>query len=197
MTRPTFDSRTHMSPGIDAAHGAQSGIFARAAIRRVLTRPDSTLAQPSLEVDPRDRATVTLADVLVAMMYASPGCFGLTAPQVGETARVLCVDVTGHSEARSCAGLVVLANPRIIQRAGNVAMLESCMSVPHLTGTVARAAAVTVEGVLPGTSRVVRVAADGIEARCLLHAIDHLDGYLFTDRMLEASADLGSHKWYT
>jgi peptide deformylase len=197
MARPTLDSRchSHPTPALDAPRAAQttqSGTFARAPIRRVLTCPDPRLSQPSLEVDPRDPAIVTLARALVATMSASRACVGLAAPQIGEMLRVLCVDVTSHAEARSCAGLIVLANPRIIQRAGNVVMVEDCMSVPHVTGPVARAESVTVEGILPGTTRLARVTADGIEARCLLHEIDHLDGYVFVERMLEASTHLGS-----
>jgi peptide deformylase len=34
----------------------------------------------------------------------------------------------------------------------------------------------------------VRVDADAFEARCLLHEIDHLDGILFLDRVVSASA---------
>ena len=90
----------------------------------------------------------------------------------------------------------MLANPRIVERSGNVVLFEQCTSVPHLTGPVARAASVIVEGFVPGTSQLVRVTADGIEARCLLHELDHLDGYIFADRMLDASTKLGSGPWY-
>ena len=196
MNRPMLDARPHLSPDMEALRPAPSGTFRRAPTRRVLTRPDPRLAQPSREVDPRDPAVVALAKVLVATMSASPGCLGLAAPQLGEMLRVVCVDVTDHAEARSCAGLVVLANPRVVARAGNVVMVEDCASVPHLTGPVARAAAVTVEGVVPGTTQLVRVKADGIEARRLLHEIDHLDGHVFADWMLEASGNLGSRTWY-
>ena len=70
------------------------------------------------------------------------------------------------------------------------------MSVPHLTGNVARAAEVTVEGVEPGTGRLVRVSADAIEARCLQHEIDHLDGYVFVDRVFNPATDLFARKTY-
>lgn len=196
MTRPKLDSRSQISHAAAVPRVPRSGTFARAPIRRVLTRPDPRLSQPSLEVDPRDPALITLARILVATMSAAPSCVGLTAPQIGEMVRVFCIDVTGHPEARSCAGLVVLANPRIVQRAGNVVMDEDCSSVPHLTGRIARAAEVTVEGFVPGTARLLRVTADALEARCLLHEIDHLDGHLFVDRTLDTSADLGSRKWY-
>ena len=203
MARPTRDSRclSHTSPANDTPREAprqtRSGTYARTPIPQVLRRPDPRLSQTSLAVDdPRDPAIVSLARLLVATMGASRGCIGLAAPQLGEMVRVLCVDVTGHPGARSCAGLVVLANPRIVERGGNVVMIEDCTSVPHLTGPVARAETVTVEGILPGTTRLVRVTADGIEARRLLHEIDHLDGYVFVDRMLEASAGPGSRQWY-
>lgn len=174
----------------------ESGQYRRAPIRRVLARPAPVLSQRSAEVDPRAAETVALAEELVATMRASPACVGLAAPQIGEGVRVFSMDITGHKKARSCAGLVVMANPRIVEVRGNVVMREGCMSVPHLTGNVARAAEVTVEGDEPGSGKVVRVSADAMEARCLLHEIDHLDGYVFVERVLDASADLFSRKWY-
>lgn len=174
----------------------ESGTYPRMLVRPVIERPDERLSRRSVEVDPCDPNVVRLAHFLVATMTASPACVGLAAPQIGDCLRVFCMDVTGHRKARSCAGLVVMANPRIVHRSGNVVMREGCMSVPHLTGDVARAAEVAVEGELPGSGLTVRVEADGIEARCLLHEIDHLDGYVFVERVLDASKDIFSRKWY-
>jgi peptide deformylase len=57
--------------------------------------------------------------------------------------------------------------------------------VPDLTGNVARPTAVAVRGTTPeGTTRLVE--ADAIEARALLHELDHLDGRLFLDRLVSA-----------
>jgi peptide deformylase len=173
-----------------------SGTYLRVPIRRVLTTPHETLAARAAVVDPLNPAVVELARALVATMRVSPACVGLAATQVGEPVRVFCMDVTGHKKARSCAGLVVLANPRVVARSREVVMREGCMSVPHATGNVARAAEVVVEGVEPGTGRVVRVAADGIEARCLQHEIDHLDGFLFLDRVRDPKRDLFERKTY-
>jgi len=56
------------------------------------------------------------------------------------------------------------------------------MSVPDLTGDVARASAVVMRGLtLDGAERVIE--ADAFEARALLHELDHLDGLLFLDRV--------------
>jgi peptide deformylase len=179
----------------NAHAGPTSGTY-RIAIRRVLTRPDVRLSVPAAEVDPGHPDTVALADVLVATMRASPACVGIAATQVGEMVRVFTMDVTGHRHARSCAGLVVLCNPTILWRSEDVVLREGCMSVPHQTGNVARAAEVTVRGFEPGTGRILRVDADAIEARCLQHEVDHLDGYVFVDRVANPTTDLFARKTY-
>jgi peptide deformylase len=183
-------------PRAEAPTPTQSGTRLRVPVRSVVTCPDPRLAIPCLDVDPFAPEVVDLAEALVATMRESPACIGLAAPQIGAGARIFCMDVTGHKKARTCAGLVVMANPIVVERAGNVVMREGCMSVPHLTGDVARAAEVIVEGLEVGTGRTLRVVADAMEARCLLHEIDHLDGLVFVERVIDASADLYSRKWY-
>lgn len=174
----------------------QSGTHLRSPIRRVLHRPHHVLSTPAVEVDPYAPSVALLASMLVATMRTSPSCVGLAAPQIGEGVRLFCMDITGHKKARSCAGLVVMANPRVIRYGGNEIMREGCMSVPELTGDVARAAEVIVEGVEPGTGRLVRVDADAMEARCLLHELDHLDGLTFVDRVIDAETDLFQRRRY-
>jgi peptide deformylase len=162
----------------------------------VLEHPHPLLARPSVEIDPKAPAVVALANLLVVTMRSSPACMGLAAPQIGENVRLFAMNVTNHVKARSCAGLVVLANPRILSRSGNVVMREGCMSVPHLTGDVARAEEIIVSGVVPGSGRNVVITADGIEARYIQHEIDHLDGALFIDRVLDPVADLFAQATY-
>jgi peptide deformylase len=163
----------------------------------VLARPEPLLAQRSREIDPRAPGVLALAEELVATMQASPACTGLAAPQVGESVRMFCIDVTGHRKAKSCAGLVLMVNPRIVEQSEDIVMMrEGCLSVPDLTGDVERPARVVVEGFEPGSTKVVRVIADGIEARCLLHEIDHLDGFLFVDRVADPSKHLFARKTY-
>lgn len=173
-----------------------SGTFRSAWSLRVVTQPDPILTERALEVDPFDPAIVAFSRALTATMRASPACVGLAATQVGERLHVFCMDVTGHRKARSCAGLVVLTNARIISRSEEIMMREGCMSVPHLTGNVMRAAEVTVEGYEPGTGHLVRVSADGMEARCLQHELDHLDGFVFVNRVRDPKKDLFARKSY-
>src|SRR5205814_1719987 len=108
----------------------RSGTYARVPVRRVIEKPHAVLARRAIEVDPCAPEIVELAKALVVTMCASPACVGLAAPQVGESVRVFCMDVSGHKKAASCAGLVVMANPVVVARSGNVVMREGCMSVP-------------------------------------------------------------------
>src|SRR5438094_7324449 len=117
-----------------------------AAVLPVVATPDPVLARPANEVDPADPAVVQLAEDLVETMRVSPGCVGLAATQVGVPSRVFVLDVTGHKKARSCSGLVVLVNPRLVAAADFVSGREGCMSVPDFTGDVHRAQRITVRG---------------------------------------------------
>jgi peptide deformylase len=180
----------------NVANVAPSGTYRRVPFRRVLTRPDPLLARRAREIDPRAPGVLELAESLVTTMRASPACVGLAATQIGEAVRIFCLDVTGHRKTRSCAGLVIMVNPRIVESRGTIVMREGCMSVPDLTGDVARAAEVVVEGFEPGTSRIIRVSANAMEARCFQHEIDHLDGLVFVDRVADRGKALFVRKTY-
>jgi peptide deformylase len=166
-----------------------SGVRRRATCSTLLEHPHPILSRPSYDVDVRDPKIVEIAAMLIGAMRVER-CLGLTAPQLGHSLRLFCVDVTGRPEARSCAGLLVLANPEILCLSGAVSAREDCVSVSDLSGDVVRASEVVLCGYVPGSGRRVIVHADRLEARCLLHAMDHLDGILFIDRVRDLLADL-------
>lgn len=151
-------------------------------VRAVVQLPEAVLKQVAAPVDAIDDAARALAVDLIDTMRASPACVGLAAPQIGVSVRAFALDVTGHRKAQSCHGELVLFNPEILLAHGPVTAREGCMSVPDLTGDVARATRLVVRGLTPGgTDRVLQV--DAFEARAVLHEIDHLDGLLFLDRV--------------
>ncbi|RZU72068.1 peptide deformylase [Micromonospora kangleipakensis] len=157
-------------------------------VRPVVSAPDPVLSRPGPAVDPTSDEVVRLAADLVATMRVSPGCVGLAAPQVGVSAQMFAVDVTGHPKAVTLHGTFVLCNARVVEASRWKAGREGCMSVPDLTGDVKRASRLVVEGVLPGTGRPLRLVTDGFEARALQHEIDHCAGLLFLDRVAGAHA---------
>jgi peptide deformylase len=162
------------------------GVIGR--VRPVFRAPHPALSARALPVDPTAPQTVRLAADLVQTMRISPGCVGLAAVQVGISADLFVVDVSGHPKARTEHGTFALANARIVEAARNEKGREGCLSVPDLTGDVKRATRLTVAGLLPGTGEEVAIETDAFEARALQHEIDHCAGLLFLDRVAGAHA---------
>ena len=150
--------------------------------------PAPVLSTAAGSADPLDPAVVALADAMVAMMAETPGCVGIAAPQVGHPLRLFVLDVTGARKVRSCAGVVALCDPELVSAEGREVRREGCLSVPDLTGDVARATSVVVRGRVPGTGEERVVEADAFEARAFQHELDHLQGLLFLDRVEGAHA---------
>lgn len=165
-------------------------------IREVVRYPDPRLKVvcDPLPDGPLEGDARQLAQDLLDTMSSFPGCVGIAAPQLGELVRMVAIDVTGHQRAKSCHGRLVLVNPEVVQKAGNVAMREGCLSIPDFTGNVRRPERVTIEarGV---EGEPLRLECDAFEARVVLHEIDHLDGLLFLDRVRKAS-DVFPRKHY-
>lgn len=158
------------------------------AILPVVVAPAGVLSTAAATVDPLDPEVVRLGADLVATMRVSPGCVGLAAPQVGVSVQLFVVDVTGHPKTRTCHGLVVMCNARIVGASQWRVEREGCMSVPDLTGDVRRAGKVLVAGEIPGTGEALELATDAFEARAFQHEIDHCAGLLFLDQVAGAHA---------
>ena len=138
--------------------------------------------RPARAVGELDDASRALACDLVDTMRASPACVGIAAPQIGVPLRAFVVDVSSHKKARTCHGELVLFDPEVLESADPVTEREGCMSVPDLTGDVARATRLVVAGIDVCGKRIV-VSTDAFEARAIQHEIDHLDGLVFLDRL--------------
>jgi peptide deformylase len=152
-------------------------------IRPVRLFPDPVLARRCEPVGEIDDEAIALAQDLLDTMRGASHSVGVAAPQIGVAKRAFCFDVTGHPKAGSCHGEVVLFDAEIIERGEAEIGREGCMSVPDLTGDVARATTLVVRGVgLDGEVRTLEV--DGFEARAVQHELDHVDGHLFLDRVV-------------
>ena len=154
----------------------------------VVTAPADVLSTPCVDVDPTDPLVVQLAADLLATQRVSPGCVGLAANQVGVGWRVFSLDVSAHPKTLVSHGEYVLVNARIESSSRNERSREGCMSVPDFTGDVKRASRLVVVGLLPVTGEEVRLDTDAFEARALQHELDHLDGFVFLDRVAGAHA---------
>ena len=145
------------------------------ATRRILLEGDETLRKISRPVKEIDKRTKVLLDDMAETMYAAEGV-GLAAPQVGVLRRIVVIDVGD--------GLLELINPEIIESSGSAVNPEGCLSIPGRRCTVERPAKVKVRA-LNRKGKQIEVEGEGLLAMALCHELDHLDGILYIDKMIE------------
>lgn len=148
-------------------------------IRPIITAPDPRLKVKARPVEKVDDNIRRLMDDMLSTMYAAPG-IGLAAPQVGETVRVIVLDVAERDEDPQP---MRLANPEIVWASDEtVSCEEGCLSLPDHYAEVERPARVRVR-YLDYQNEVREIEADGTLATCLQHEMDHLEGTLFVDHI--------------
>lgn len=167
------------------------------AVLPILQFPDPRLKEKCAPVDGITPEISSFIDDLIDTMRNGPGCVGIAASQVGILRRILVVDVSSHRRGRQEQnhGLLVLVNPEILARGGRQMVREGCMSVPDYTANVQRAQWVLVDA-LDRNGKQVILEAVGFEAVAIQHEADHLDGYLFLDRVSSIKTDLFRRKRY-
>jgi len=163
------------------------------AVREVLVFPDARLKEVSAEVDIGDYELKQILEDLNDTLEASPGCTGIAAPQLDIRKRIVIIDATRARKPNENHGRLFLINPVIESSSGTATAREGCLSVPDLTGNVTRAESVTVNYIdSDGTANQINASA--FEARLIQHEIDHLDGYLFIDRVTCLKTDVFRRK---
>jgi len=158
-------------------------------IREVLEFPDPRLRDVAEAIDENEvvEKTHELARDMLETMYDRPG-IGLAAVQIGVSKRLIVTDVDrGEHRERNPR---ILLNPEIVRAEGKaVSRDEGCLSVPDYTADVERHARVTVKARTLDWQEVEFDAVE-LEAFCVQHEIDHLDGVLFIDRISRLKRDL-------
>jgi len=145
------------------------------AIRQLRYVGDPILRKTSKKVTEINERIKILLEDMVETMYEYEGV-GLAAPQVGVLRRVVVIDIG--------EGPIKLINPKIIEKEGEVIDAEGCLSIPNRVGTVKRPEKVKVEYLDENGEKKV-IEGTGLLAKALCHEIDHLDGVLFIDKMIE------------
>ena len=145
------------------------------AIRQILKEGDETLNKVSRRVEKIDERILTLLDDMKETMYKADGV-GLAAPQVGILKRIAVIDIGD--------GVMELINPEIICSTGEQTEVEGCLSLPGVSGYTKRPMNVTVTA-FDREGREITVTGTGLLARALCHEIDHLDGVLFRNHVVE------------
>ena len=149
------------------------------AIRKLVYIEDELLRKKSRPVDKFDEKLHKLLDDMAETMYHTNGV-GLAAPQVAVLRRVVVMDCGD--------GLIEMINPEVYEVEGEQDGPEGCLSVPGRCGTVERPTKVTVRA-QNRVGETFEITGEGQLAQAFCHELDHLDGIVYVDKMIEDVSD--------
>ncbi|MDO8452130.1 MAG: peptide deformylase [bacterium] len=178
-------------------------------IRRILLAKDPKLRHKSRPVGKLDKKTLSVIKDLqdtLKKQTAPPGV-GLAAPQLGVFLRIFLV-LDGKKS-------MVFVNPEIVEASKKTNdplkakdedfTMEGCLSLPNVYGPVVRSATITVRYQTPriASSEWLLVEEEkefkGFTAQVIQHELDHLEGILFVDRLLEQKRglfEIKNNEWH-
>ncbi|MBS3918068.1 MAG: peptide deformylase [Deltaproteobacteria bacterium] len=159
------------------------------AVLEILKYPHPLLKKRCEKVDRIDGEVKKLIRDMMETMYQANGV-GLAACQVGDSRRVIVLDVSPIDPEKECFAMV---NPEIISEEGEIEHEEGCLSVPDCLEKVKRKEKVLVRGFSPSGIEI-EISADGILAIAIQHEIDHLNGMLIIDRISRLKRELYRNK---
>jgi peptide deformylase len=158
-------------------------------VRRIVKYGDPVLGKRSEVVAEFDESLTALVGEMFDVMYAAGGV-GLAAPQIGVSKRIFVMDVTGGNDK---GRKFVVINPAIELAEGEEEGAEGCLSVPGFSFEIRRSGHVIVRGQdLDGSH--ISLDVTGLEARCVSHEVDHLDGRLLLAHVSPLKRDITVRK---
>ena len=145
------------------------------ALRKIRKKGDDILFKKSKEVKVFDKKLAELLDDMYDTMKDADGV-GLAAVQVGILKRCLVIDIG--------EGRIELVNPVITAKEGEQIGQEGCLSVPDVWGDVKRPKRVEVSA-YDRSGKPITQEGEDLLAVALCHEIDHLNGELFDDKIID------------
>lgn len=162
-------------------------------IKKILEAKNPILRATSVPIGKIDKKVTALVTDLIDTLSVQkePEGVGLAAPQIGKNLRIFAM-VLGK-------GIEVVINPKVLgvtkkkkthkAKRGGKSVLEGCLSIPQYYGPLVRNPEIKIEYMKP-TGELITRSFKGFDAQVVQHEIDHLDGILFIDRLLEEKMPL-------
>lgn len=153
-------------------------------IMPILIVPDPVLREKAQPVDRVNDDLRKTFERMHATMVDAEG-IGLAANQVGLLQRIAIVDMQ-----REGSETLLMSNPEIVWASEERAVeSEGCLSIPGYRADVERPAHIRVR-FLDTNNEIQEREATGLEAACIQHEIDHLDGVMYIDHISRLKRDV-------
>lgn len=153
---------------------------------RIVFYPDPVLRKPLPECRLPSAQIKDIVQKLSRVMAREKHGIGIAAPQIGVAEKIAIVDVSERD--KNCQRMVLI-NPEILETRDPEIGREGCMSVPDYTALVKRYRWIRFR-YQDLSGKVIDKVSTGIEAVCVQHEIDHLNGKLLIDSVACLKTDL-------
>lgn len=140
----------------------------------LITDPEAKILKTPTKEISIDDMTKVVSSKMIEIMKESQG-IGLAAPQVGLSWKLFVMYIPDEMTSPQ-----IFVNPKISYSSGSEIREESCLSIPGITRNIKRHTNIFVEALDINGNRIAKRYED-LQARCIQHEIDHLNGKLITD----------------
>ena len=160
-------------------------------IKHIVEVTNPTLRKNSKNVVKLDKKVLSLIKDLKDTLRAQtdPEGVGLAAPQIGKNYRIFIMKPENVIKTVINPEIISVENLSVKEGKKNNKIMEGCLSLPHYYGPLKRSAKVKVKYLTEEGKETVEEFTD-FEAQIILHEVDHLNGILFVDRLLEQKKPL-------
>ena len=146
------------------------------ALLEILQFPNPILRKKCTKITEINKDLIRLADDMCETLDYHKGV-GLAGNQVGYMKRIVVIKIPDEEQFR------VLINPEITETFGNREVEEGCLCVFGYKGIVNRSLWIKAKG-LDMKWQKWKIKADGLLAQVLEHEIDHLNGIMYFDHLV-------------
>ena len=146
------------------------------------------IAKPVKKIDKKIQKLISdLKETLVAQN--DPEGIGLAAPQVGKSLQLFIVNFEGLDRVVINPKIITSKNTKKQKTKKKDRILEGCLSLPHYYGPIKRHNIVKIDYTNENEEKITETFTD-FPAQIIQHEIDHLNGKVFIDHIVEQNAPL-------
>ena len=148
------------------------------SVLKILQYPDQRLRLIAKPIKKINQEIYNIANNMIDTMLQEEG-IGLAATQVNIQLQIIVIQKTNQKRNN-----LILINPKIVEKKGNISIEEGCLSIPEYRALVPRFDYIKIQATNLNGNRI-EMEAKSILSICIQHEIDHLNGKLFIDYLSE------------